>query len=367
MKKKKNILIFSSEFPPGPGGIGNHAFNLAKGLSKSQFNVKVLTPFRSRYSNNVTTFEKQKGFETIYYRKRSNKFITLFYIYKLLIKLTREFNPLIISSGTVPLIFVGFLSSSKKIAIIHGHETRLGNFLIRYLVSINLKRYNKLIAVSKFSKSRVTDFHPSLSVDIINNGADFSRLKLIKEYKKVDSFRPDLITVGTLSLRKGQHNVINVLPEIKKSYPNVLYHMVGQPNIKNELIALARKNNVEENIKFYNYLDDNELNELMCKCDIFIMLSENLRNGDVEGFGIAIIEGNYIGLPSVGSKGCGIEDAIKDDFSGILVENTNYQDIVSAIDKISNNYLFFSKESKKWAEEFHWEIIIKKYLNVIYE
>ena len=36
MKKKKNILIFSSEFPPGPGGIGNHAFNLAKGLSKSK-------------------------------------------------------------------------------------------------------------------------------------------------------------------------------------------------------------------------------------------------------------------------------------------------------------------------------------------
>ena len=26
----KRNLIHSSEFPPGPGGIGNHAYNLAK-------------------------------------------------------------------------------------------------------------------------------------------------------------------------------------------------------------------------------------------------------------------------------------------------------------------------------------------------
>ena len=46
MSNHKNILIFSSEFPPGPGGIGNHAFNLAKALSKVSFKVKVLTPIR---------------------------------------------------------------------------------------------------------------------------------------------------------------------------------------------------------------------------------------------------------------------------------------------------------------------------------
>ena len=49
MSNHKNILIFSSEFPPGPGGIGNHAFNLAKALSKVSFKVKVLTPIRKKY------------------------------------------------------------------------------------------------------------------------------------------------------------------------------------------------------------------------------------------------------------------------------------------------------------------------------
>ena len=36
--------------------------------------------------------------------------------------------------------------------------------------------------------------------------------------------------------------------------------------------------------------------------NIFIMLSNNLISGDVEGFGIAILEANYFGLPAYRSK-----------------------------------------------------------------
>ena len=38
----KNILFISTEFPPGPGGIGNHAWNIARQLDK-QFSIDVLT------------------------------------------------------------------------------------------------------------------------------------------------------------------------------------------------------------------------------------------------------------------------------------------------------------------------------------
>ena len=31
---KNKILIISSEFPPGPGGIGSHAFNLSSQFTK---------------------------------------------------------------------------------------------------------------------------------------------------------------------------------------------------------------------------------------------------------------------------------------------------------------------------------------------
>ena len=37
-----NYLILTTEFPPGPGGIGNHSYNLAKYLSLNEISVTVL-------------------------------------------------------------------------------------------------------------------------------------------------------------------------------------------------------------------------------------------------------------------------------------------------------------------------------------
>ena len=45
---KTKILILTSEFPPGPGGIGNHAFNLAEQFLKNNFDVKVLAPQQNK-------------------------------------------------------------------------------------------------------------------------------------------------------------------------------------------------------------------------------------------------------------------------------------------------------------------------------
>ena len=36
---KKNIMIVVSEFPPGPGGIGDHAYNLATKLSEKGYEL----------------------------------------------------------------------------------------------------------------------------------------------------------------------------------------------------------------------------------------------------------------------------------------------------------------------------------------
>ena len=38
------LLLSSSEFPPGPGGIGSHAFQVARNLLGLGWEVKVLSP-----------------------------------------------------------------------------------------------------------------------------------------------------------------------------------------------------------------------------------------------------------------------------------------------------------------------------------
>ena len=95
------------------------------------------------------------------------------------------------------------------------------------------------------------------------------------------------------------------------------------------------------------------------------MLSENIENGGVEGFGIAILEANYLGLPAIGSLGCGIEDAISNGYNGKLITNDSPADLYLATRNIIENYKNYSKNSIRWAKERSWELVVEKYKNEI--
>ena len=62
---KNNILIVTSEFPPEPGGIGNHAFNLAKYLDKNNFKISVVADQRLIDSKIERLFDKNLSFTVI--------------------------------------------------------------------------------------------------------------------------------------------------------------------------------------------------------------------------------------------------------------------------------------------------------------
>ena len=58
---KNRLLIVTSEFPPLPGGIGNHALNLANSLTNKKYKVSVLTDCRDA-GNKDLIFDKSLSF-----------------------------------------------------------------------------------------------------------------------------------------------------------------------------------------------------------------------------------------------------------------------------------------------------------------
>ena len=125
------------------------------------------------------------------------------------------------------------------------------------------------------------------------------------------------------------------------------------------MIELATKLGVENSVKFHGYLSIDEVVEKLLSSDIFVMLSENIENGGVEGFGIAILEANHLGLPAIGSLGCGIEDAISNGYNGKLISNDSPADLYLATRNIIENYKNYSKNSMRWAKERTWELVIE--------
>jgi phosphatidylinositol alpha-1,6-mannosyltransferase len=145
-------------------------------------------------------------------------------------------------------------------------------------------------------------------------------------------------------------------------YPDIQYHIVGRPVTQEKLEKLADELGVKEHIQFHGRIQNHrDLSLYYSSADIFMLLSENQSDGDVEGYGIVALEANEHGLPVIGAKFCGVEDAVDNDKSGYLVDGNNVDEICKAVVRCIEEKDRLAAESKRWAEKHQWKEIVKEY------
>lgn len=366
---KNNIVLITSEFPPLPGGIGNHALNLAKQLTKKEYQVVVCADQRSKDLSDDIRFDSILPFAVRRVKRYSLVFLT--YLMRFLTcfeALNNQEAKIVFSSGKFSLWLGAVLKlvfkNKRYIGVLHGSELLTGNKMQQKMTKWSLKRYDSLIAVSHFTKETALELDNSLLIKVINNGFLLDSDGLSGETISLIGF-PKIVTVGNVTYRKGQQNVIKALPALKKIFSEIHYHIVGIPTEQEAFQKLANELGVSDAITFHGAVSSNKLKAITLASDIFAMLSQKLPNGDVEGFGIAILEANALGIPSVGSSDSGIADAVSDQFSGRLVLPNDSQAIQQAITEIMENYQQYSVNAKQWSAQFEWDVVIDKYLEVI--
>ncbi|WP_417289523.1 glycosyltransferase family 4 protein [Corallibacter sp.] len=363
-KDTSQVCIVTSEFPPAPGGIGTHAYQLAKYLQTSGFNVTVLCDQRE-------SLEKEQSFDAglaINVVRVSLKKLRVVMYFERILKVFKiiKSSSTIIASGKFSLWLVAFMSLFYKrnyIAVVHGSEVNFSNTLLKKSVLVSLKRFKHIVAVSQFTKQLIASTFNNITV--IPNGIDQVELNKIPDINLDIKGSPKLVTVGRLSERKGQINVIKHLPQLIEQYPDIHYHCVGLPAIKDTLLQEAKSLGVLNHVTCHGTVSNKELKAFLKASDLFVMLSKTDKKGDVEGFGIAILEANYFGLPAIGALHCGIEDAIQEKETGHLIVYNDSKAFKHSVTEILNNKTSYSNHAKTWAEKHTWEVIISQYIDVI--
>lgn len=366
MIKEKRILIVTSEFPPQPGGIGNHAHHLAKHLQNHHFDVQVICDNRSFSGEEEKLFDETLNFRVHRISRQHQRFFMYLKRIKCLFKLIKGVD-IVIASGKFSLWIVAFFSLFYKkdfVAVVHGTEVNFRKAILKATIDLSLKRFTTIIAVSKYTKSLISHLKHK-RICVIPNGFD------------AESWIPGttvpidlpgylkLITVGNLTERKGQLNVIRHLPELLKVYPKLHYHCVGIPTEQNRFMQVAKELEVKDHVTFHGQVSHERLRELMVSCDVFVMLSSPTASGDVEGFGISILEANALGLPAIGSLGCGIADAINLGVSGFLIPHNDSASFLDSLKQLLKNTSGFKLGAQEWAKGFDWKHIIKRYIEVL--
>lgn len=182
----------------------------------------------------------------------------------------------------------------------------------------------------------------------------FTKKKTEKEEHKVLFF-------GRISPKKKIETLVEAIPHLKDK--KVKIEIIGprEDEYYKKLLKLVEEKSIINRIKFSEQIYD--IKKKINKIDsakIFVLPSR------VEGMPQSLIEAMARGKIVIGSDSLAIRDLIKDKKNGFLFEFDNPKNLAEKIDfalnlkdrKIQNNAKTFSKQ-------FHWDKIIKKYVEVL--
>ncbi|MBU1102260.1 glycosyltransferase family 4 protein [Patescibacteria group bacterium] len=242
------------------------------------------------------------------------------------------------------------------------------NLKIRWLARLACRQAHILTAISIFTKKKLLERIFPREVLLINHGVN-----LEKFYQPQAAHQGNFILgAGALKNRKGYHIAIPAFALAKKKIPDLQYFILGNqkddPAYFEELKKLAVKNGVGDSVKFIAGISESELLKLYRDARLFILTSINIYL-NFEGFGLVFLEAAAAGLPVIGTKDTGIEDAVSNNFNGILVPQNDIEATAQAIIKILTEpelWQKMSQHSYAWAKEHDWESVIKKYLEFCY-
>lgn len=195
-----------------------------------------------------------------------------------------------------------------------------------------------VVAGSTFVADEIRKKVPALDIAVIDPGIDMSKFSDGKSMDRHPSATdPFLLGVGAVKARKGYDVSVRAFARLKADFPRLRYVIVGSqtddPKFFRKLTELARELGVEKDIDFRANVSDAELNELYARASVFVLTSVNL-GFHFEGFGMVFLEAAAHGVPSVGTLGNGIADAIEDGTTGILVPQNDPEATARAIGDI---------------------------------
>ncbi|MDP2638734.1 MAG: glycosyltransferase family 4 protein [Candidatus Azambacteria bacterium] len=239
----------------------------------------------------------------------------------------------------------------------------LYSFPASILLKWAYKKADKIIAISRYTKREILKKINVSSIEVINHGVYFDEFY----QEPVESKEKFILSVGALKYRKGYHISIPAFAMAKKEIPDLKYKIIGNHKDKEyftELKNLAKRYGIENDIEFLSDLSDEARNNLYRKAKIFILTSVN-ENHHFEGFGLVFLEAAAAGLPVIGTLDNGIEDAVKNNFNGILVPQNDTKTAAEALLKILNNEQLrqeLSLNSFSWAKSHDWSKVYPEYI-----
>jgi phosphatidylinositol alpha-1,6-mannosyltransferase len=140
--------------------------------------------------------------------------------------------------------------------------------------------------------------------------------------------------------------------------------VVGTGQDRDRLVRLARQLGVWRSVRFYGAVSEDEKAALLRACDVFLLPSRS-EPGEVEGFGIVLVEAGAFGKPAIAGRNGGTSDAILSGKTGFLVDATEGSELSAAVTRLLDDSVLAQQmgsagRARFWAE-FAWDVAVQRF------
>ncbi len=356
---KRDILVVSRVFLPDPGGIQEYIYNRCL---QDPARIVVL----SAHCSGDAEFDRQENFPIHRWRGAATSWfkliggvlkqiLYLFWEVALGIQLFFRYHYRYIEWAHgydfPALLLLSYLLPIRFFIYLHGDDVLcpLKNPLFKRLFELTLQRAEAIACNSNFTKTFLqSHFRVTTPMHIVNptvrpaKFGDPTKLMSsevlrteVRSALDIPTSSIAILSVGRLVRRKGFERIIEQIPRLIEDGTDVYYLICGTGPMEEKLRTQAEQLGVASRVIFSGYVSDEDLAGFYSACDIFALMTFfDTTAKSIEGFGIVYLEAGLFSKPVIASRSGGVEDAVWDGETGILVEPGNTEEIYAGLHKL---------------------------------
>jgi glycosyltransferase involved in cell wall biosynthesis len=210
-----------------------------------------------------------------------------------------------------------------------GLKDIINNYLLFKMNAYALKKADKIISISEFTKKEIKKFFNVKGEKIKVVYPGFKNICSIQD-NKIKLPKDFFLYVGVIKERKNLLNIVKGFAEFiennKKGFKLVVVGK-GSGEYFKKIMTFIEEKKIKNEIIFLNFVKDKELSYIYKKAKALVFPSF------LEGFGFPILEAMACGVPVITSSRGSLSEVAGD--AAILVDPNNFKDISESMRKMT--------------------------------
>lgn len=331
------ILVYG--ISPEIGGVSEYMMNLFRNIdnNKIQFDF-IVTGNKCLYEDEIN----ELGGKVFYITQKKECILkNIKELFNILKKCKNSHKIFYFNTSGIyynlPILFAKF---NKYIVITHAHNTKDKSkneifHTLHYFNRILVRNISNYCFACSDLAAKWVYSNTKKKVTIINNFIDCNKFEynirkrdLIRKELNISSEQLVIGTVGRLSYQKNQKFLLDIFNNLLQKKPNSILLLVGDGELKGELVDRAKELNINNSVRFLG--ERRDIDKVVQAMDIFLLPSF------FEGFPISLIEAQAAGLK------CLVSDTITKTVN--ITGNVEFYGLENSTEKWTNKILSYTTE-----------------------